>query len=77
MFCTAKPFSVTHLHHDVSVVHTTTTHAFVPFTDSITALIETDYKSHWITHLLLHEDLLILYALLVNKGERGAIVFYF
>ena len=29
--------SHTYLHHDVSVVHTTTTHAFVPFTDSIAA----------------------------------------
>lgn len=29
-------FSVTHLHRDVSVVHATTTHAFVSFTDSFT-----------------------------------------
>lgn len=60
--CIAKFSSVGHLHHDVSVVHTTTTHAFVPFTYCITAPhadYSCDYKSHWMTHLPLHEDTLI------------------
>lgn len=54
--CIAKLFSVTHLHHDVSVVHTSTHvrlyHSQIP----LQRLTETDYKSHSITHLLLHED---------------------
>lgn len=37
-------------------------------------LTQTDYKSHWITHHLLQEDLLTQYTRLFNKEEVGGIV---